>query len=107
MPEDQHSLSFVGLGNMGQPMARRLLQALHGERGLTVFDRLPERMEPLIAEGALRAGSLDEVARQGGIVLSMVANDQELLQIALGEGGILRRLGMGGIHVSLSTVSPA
>jgi 3-hydroxyisobutyrate dehydrogenase-like beta-hydroxyacid dehydrogenase len=105
MPKDH--ISFVGLGNMGQPMAHHLLRALRGEKELSVFDRRAERMAPLIAQGASRATALSEVARQGGIVLSMVANDQELLQIALGEGGILRQLGAGGIHVSLSTVSPA
>jgi 3-hydroxyisobutyrate dehydrogenase-like beta-hydroxyacid dehydrogenase len=106
MQGKQEQVGFVGLGNMGQPMAQRLLQATRGELTLRVFDRRAECMIPLVEHGALRAADLGDVARPGGIVLSMVATDQEVLQIALGDGGVLRQLGTGGIHVSLSTVSP-
>lgn len=106
MQEKQNSISFVGLGNMGQPMAHHLLQALLGEMDLCVFDQRSERMALLVAQGARAATHLGEVACRGGIVFTMVPNDQALLQVALGDGGILRQLGTGGIHVSLSTVSP-
>ena len=106
MQKYQDQLGFVGLGNMGQPMAHHLLQAVLGKMVVRVYDQRTERMASLVAQGAYRAPSLGEVARPGGIVFTMVANDQELLQVALGDGGILHQLGTGGIHVSLSTVSP-
>ena len=99
-------LSFVGLGQMGQPMALNLLRATQGEREMCVFDQQAARMTPLIAQGACGASRLGAVAREGGIVFSMVPDNRTLLQIALGEGGILQQLGKGGIHVSCSTVSP-
>jgi 3-hydroxyisobutyrate dehydrogenase-like beta-hydroxyacid dehydrogenase len=96
-------IGFVGLGQMGQPMALNLLQT--GYR-LRVFDLREERMAPLVAEGAEPGASPGAVTEPGGIVLSMVPDDRTLLVVALGEGGILSRLGRGGVHLSLSTVSP-
>lgn len=106
MQEKRKDVGFIGLGQMGRPMAQRLLEATLGERNLRVFDQRAERMAPLVEQGAYRAAALGEVARPAGICLTMVATDQELLQVALGEGGVLRQVGAGGIHVSLSTVSP-
>src|SRR5579883_1065641 len=106
MMQPKAYLSFVGLGWMGQPMAMNLLQAIQGEMDICVFDRQAERMTPLVTCGARAAERLGAVAHEGGIVFSMVPDDRTLLQIALGEGGILKQLGKGGIHVSCSTVSP-
>jgi 3-hydroxyisobutyrate dehydrogenase-like beta-hydroxyacid dehydrogenase len=96
-------IGFVGLGQMGQPMALNLLQTGYK---LRVFDLREERMAPLVAQGAEAGTSPGGVTEPGGIVLSMVPNDRALLVVALGEGGILSRLGQGGVHLSLSTVSP-
>jgi 3-hydroxyisobutyrate dehydrogenase-like beta-hydroxyacid dehydrogenase len=96
-------IGFVGLGQMGQPMALNLLQAGYK---LRVFDVRQERMAPLVAQGAEPGTSPGEVTEPGGIVLSMVPDDRALLVVALAEGGILPRLGRGGVHLSLSTVSP-
>ena len=100
MPE---RIGFVGLGQMGQPMALNLIQAGFE---LRVFDVRDERLTPLLAVGAEPASSPEDATEPGGIVLSMVPNDRALLAVALGAGGILRRIGQDGIHLSLSTVSP-
>lgn len=99
----KESIGFVGLGQMGQPMALNLLKAGFAMR---VFDLHEERLTPLIARGAYQVPRPGDVTEPGGIVLTMVPDDRALLQVALGEGGILRRIGQGGIHLSLSTVSP-
>lgn len=99
----KESIGFVGLGQMGQPMALNLLQAGFE---LRVFDLREERLAPLLARGTQRVSSPGKVTEPGGIVLTMVPDDRALLQVALGEGGILRRVGQDGIHLSLSTVSP-
>lgn len=103
----RESIGFVGLGQMGQPLARLLLQALGPERDLRVFDLREERLAPLLALGAAQAFRLGEVAQPGGIVVSMVPDDQALRQIAGGEDGLLSQLAEGGAHLSLSTISPA
>ena len=99
----KESIGFVGLGQMGQPMALNLLQAGFE---LRVFDLREECLPPLLAQGASQALQLGDVTEPGGIVLTMVPDDRALLAVALGEGGILRRIGQDGIHLSLSTVSP-
>jgi 3-hydroxyisobutyrate dehydrogenase-like beta-hydroxyacid dehydrogenase len=96
-------IGFVGLGQMGQPLALNLLKAGFA---LQVFDLHEERLAPLVARGAYKAVQLGDVTEPGGIVLTMVPDERALLQVSLGEGGILRRIGQGGIHLSLSTVSP-
>lgn len=105
----QETIGFIGLGQMGRPLALNILKArAEGGSGfgLRVFDLVEERVTPLVALGAQRALSLREVGRPGGIVLSTVP-DEALLDVARGEGGLLEQLGTGGIHLSLSTISPA
>src|SRR5947209_6243471 len=99
----KQSIGFVGLGQMGQPMALNLLRAGFE---LRVFDVREERLAPLVAQGAQPVQRLEDVTEPGGIVVTMVPDDRTLLQVALGEGGILSRIGQDGIHLSLSTVSP-
>ncbi len=93
---------FVGLGQMGAGMARRLMEAGHR---LTVWNRDSAKADALVAHGAARAGSPAEAAK-AGIVFTMLANDAALEAVTGGEGGILSA-GEGVLHVSCSTVSVA
>lgn len=97
------TVGFVGLGNMGLPMARNLLKAGHP---LHVFNRTAGRAEELLAQGAKWQSSPRALAGQTDIVLSMLADDAALETVALGEEGILSGLKKERIHVDMSTVSP-
>jgi 3-hydroxyisobutyrate dehydrogenase-like beta-hydroxyacid dehydrogenase len=97
------TIGFIGLGKMGEPMARNLLRA--GYR-LRVYNRTSAKAQALAGEGAEVVATLRDVVEPGGIVLSMVANDHALEEVVLGENGIGKVLGAGGIHISMSTVSP-
>ncbi len=97
------SIGFIGLGSMGEPMARNLLRA--GYR-LRVYNRTSSKAQALAAEGAEVVETLREVINPDGIVISMVANDHALDEIVFGEKGIGEVLGPGGIHISMSTISP-
>ena len=97
------SLAFIGLGNMGAPMAHNLLQ---DGFGLNVFNRSQQRAELLASEGASIASSPSDCVATGGIVITMLANDAALLETTLGPHGFADRLGAGGLHISMSTVSP-
>jgi len=100
-------IGFIGLGQMGQPIALNLLKAGAREGfDLRVFDLSEERLAPLVALGAYQAFRMSDAVEEGGIVITMVPDDAALLEVALGEGGILSRIGRGGVHLSLSTVSP-
>jgi 3-hydroxyisobutyrate dehydrogenase-like beta-hydroxyacid dehydrogenase len=97
------SVGFIGTGNMGAAMARRLLGAGFGVRA---YDCDPSRSAALAVDGATVAGSIADAIDHDGIVMTMVTNDAALREISLGAGGILETLEPGGIHVSSSTVSP-
>ena len=97
-------IGFIGLGNMGRPIASNLLKAGYD---LHVYNRDASKAAPLIAEGAQQGLHPSEVVEPGGIVITMLADDAALEQVTLGEDGILKRLGPGGVHISMSTVSPA
>ena len=96
-------IGFVGLGHMGTPMALNLLKAGYD---LCLYDIEEQRITPFTALGASQAFRLADVGEPGGIVVTMVPTDSALLDVALGDGGLLERLCPGGIHLSLSTISP-
>jgi 3-hydroxyisobutyrate dehydrogenase-like beta-hydroxyacid dehydrogenase len=97
-------IGFVGLGNMGLPMASNLIEAGYT---LRVYNRTAEKAQPLIAQGAELADNPANVVEPDGIAITMLSNDQALEEVVLGENGILHKLGSGGIHLSMSTVSSA
>jgi 3-hydroxyisobutyrate dehydrogenase-like beta-hydroxyacid dehydrogenase len=97
-------IGFVGLGNMGQPMAGNLLNAGYPVR---VWNRSPDRAVRLEAQGATRVSRPEEAAEPGGLLFSSLSNDHVLEEVVGANRELLRRLGPGGVHVSTSTVSPA
>lgn len=96
------TIGLIGLGNMGEPIGRRILDAGFG---LRVYNRTAAKAEPLVAAGAVLARSPADAVEPGGIVLTMVADDDALDTVIDGENGLLAKLGEGGVHVSLSTVA--
>lgn len=96
-------IGFLGLGAMGAPIAANLLAEGHH---LTVWNRTSAKAEPLAKKGAKVAAHPDDVVQPGGIVVSMVADDAAL-EYLVRETDLLRRLGAGGVHVSMSTVAPS
>ncbi len=96
-------IGFIGLGNMGQPMAANLLEAGYPVR---VWNRSPPRAAPLAARGAECVSRPEEAAEPGSLLISSLSNDQVLEEVVGANQELLRRLGPGGIHVSTSTVAP-
>jgi 3-hydroxyisobutyrate dehydrogenase-like beta-hydroxyacid dehydrogenase len=97
------SVGFIGLGSMGTPMAKNLLAAGFEVR---VFNRTAAKAQPLATAGARVVARPADAAPPGGIVATMVANDAALEELVVGEAGIAASLGAGGVHISMSTVSP-
>lgn len=93
------TIGFLGLGNMGEPIAANLIKA--GQQ-VTVWNRTAAKAEPLVKQGAKLANGIREAA-QNEVVCTMVADDHALQEIL--EGGLLDALPQGAIHVSLSTIS--
>lgn len=97
------AVGFIGLGNMGEPMAQSVLKAGYHVK---VYNRDLSKTQRLVNAGAQRCVRPSDVVTAGGIVISMVANDAALEAVTLGQDGLLAHLGPGGIHLSMSTVSP-
>jgi len=95
-------IGFVGLGSMGEPIVRNLLKAGHQ---LIVYNRTRSKAGELAREGA-RIASTPADAAQAGTVFTMLADDDAVEDVVLGGEGILRGLKPGGVHDSISTISP-
>ncbi len=79
-------IGFIGLGNMGQPMARRLIEAGHT---LIVYDTRNDAVAPLVALGARLASSPQDVADRVETVMSSLPSLQISQKVATGEGGVI------------------
>lgn len=97
-------IGFLGLGQMGSVMARRLLAAGHE---VTVWNRHRAKAETLIAEGAGIAATPAEAARGKDAVVSMFFDDAANEEVLLGAGGALSAMEPGALHIACSTISVA
>src|SRR5450755_3866483 len=96
-------IGFIGLGHMGSAMATNLVRAGHD---VTVFNRSPEKRSALLELGAHEAGSVAD-ACHGEVVVTMLADDTAVADMALSSHGIVENLAKGAIHLSMSTISVA
>jgi 3-hydroxyisobutyrate dehydrogenase-like beta-hydroxyacid dehydrogenase len=97
-------IGFVGLGNMGTPMALRLIAAGHE---LSVWNRSEGRTKPLIHEGAIAAGTPAEAELGADAVMTMLWDDEAYEQVVFGPNGLMDALSPGGLHISCSTIGVA
>lgn len=97
------NIAFIGLGNMGEAIARNLL---NGGHNLTVFNRTKTKAESLLKAGAHWADTPAEAVENADVVCTMVTDDAALREITMGEFGFLQRLPEGSIHISHSTIAP-
>src|SRR5262245_21686304 len=96
-------IGFVGLGKMGIGMAGNLLAAGHD---LLVYNRTRQKAEPLAKRGAKVAGRPADLA-DAEAVITMLADDRAVEEIAFGKDEMLAALPAGRIHISMSTISVA
>jgi 3-hydroxyisobutyrate dehydrogenase-like beta-hydroxyacid dehydrogenase len=94
-------IGFIGLGQMGSGMAINLIRAGHQ---VTVYNRSPQKVQTLAAQGAEPAHSVAE-ACGGDAVFTMLADDDAVAGMTFGDDGILASLRQGATHVSSSTIS--
>ncbi|HSW03903.1 3-hydroxyisobutyrate dehydrogenase [Aquabacterium sp.] len=103
---DPHTtpVAFIGLGNMGLPMALNLMKAGHPVRG---FD-LSETARALAAtQGLPLAGSAHEAVEGAAVVISMLPASRHVEALYLGPAGLLGRLPAGTLLIDCSTIAPA
>lgn len=95
-------IGFIGLGNMGKPIAENLARAGFP---MTVLDLDPAPVADLVAMGATAASSPRELAARSDIVCSVVMNDRQTLTVMLEEDGVLAGIAPGSLILIHSTVS--
>jgi len=97
-------IGFIGLGIMGLPMAKNLMEAGYD---LVVHNRSTEKAEELAKEGnATAAGIPKEVAEACDIVIAMLPDSPDVEAVVAGEGGVLEGIRDGALLVDMSTISP-
>ncbi|MEK9658701.1 MAG: NAD(P)-dependent oxidoreductase [Chloroflexota bacterium] len=103
MPQDAFPAGFIGLGRMGQPMARRLLSAGYA---VHVASRSPGPVEALKAEGAHAAATPALVAQRADVVCTCLPDEAATEAVYFGLEGLLAHARVGQGFVECSTVSP-
>lgn len=96
-------ITFVGLGNMGGPMAINLLKAGHD---VTALDLSASAVEALVVEGAKSADSLVEAVSGAECVITMLPGGKHVEAVYLGEEGILASAPEGTFFIDSSTIAP-
>lgn len=98
------TVAFIGLGNMGGPMAANLLKAGHE---VTVFDLVPAAVEELTHQGANSAASANEAVEGAGFVITMLPAGKHVEAVYLGDAGLLNAVAADTVLMDSSTIDAA
>ncbi len=90
------NVGFIGLGRMGQGMARRILSGGHN---LAVHDAVASQIADIVAAGATAAATVADVCKDRDVVVTMLVEDAVVTDVALRPGGIRDSLPAGAIHL--------
>jgi 3-hydroxyisobutyrate dehydrogenase len=104
LTKENTRLGFIGIGNMGSRIAKRLLD--HGYQ-LTAYNRSREAAEALVKYGATVADSIAELASKADVVLSSLTNDDVVKSIYTDPQGVFAHARRGSAIIEMSTVLPA
>jgi 2-hydroxy-3-oxopropionate reductase len=96
-------VGFIGLGIMGKPMARNLMDAGYE---LSVHNRSREPVDELAEDGAAAASSPKEVAENSDVIVTMLPDSPQVEEVVSGEDGVLEGIRGGTLLVDMSTISP-
>jgi 3-hydroxyisobutyrate dehydrogenase-like beta-hydroxyacid dehydrogenase len=97
------AIGFIGLGAMGKPMSLNLIKKGFS---LWVYDILPEKMKPLIAQGARACGSGREVAANCSVVITILPAPPDVKAAVFGEKGLMEAMKPGSTLIEMSTIDP-
>jgi 3-hydroxyisobutyrate dehydrogenase len=96
-------IGFIGLGNMGNPMARNLVKAGHE---LAVFDMSAAAIEKVVATGAKAAASVADAGKNVDMVITMLPSSPHVRDVYLGAGDLLASVEPGTLLIDSSTIDP-
>ena len=104
LTKESTHLGFIGIGNMGSRMAKRLLE--HGYQ-LKAYNRSREDAEALVKYGATVADGIAELASEADVILSSLTNDDAVKSVYTDADGVFAHVRRGSAIIEMSTVSPA
>lgn len=96
-------IGFIGLGDMGQVIVPRLLEAGHEVSG---WNRSPGKADALVTLGMTEVATPADAARNADVVLSIVTDARAVHEVALGTNGIIETLPADSVYLDMSTISP-
>ncbi|HEY3063716.1 MAG TPA: 3-hydroxyisobutyrate dehydrogenase [Chloroflexota bacterium] len=97
-------VGFIGIGNMGTPMAVNLARAGYA---VLAYDILPRGIDQVVAAGGRAAASIAEVAGHGDVVISMLPSPTEVEAVVYGVDGLLDQMRSGQTLIDMSTIDPS
>src|SRR6516164_4435104 len=97
-------ITILGMGNMGRAFAARAIETGHQT---TIWNRTPGRVAALVASGAIEANTPTTAVAGADAVLVVLADDAAVLDVCLGDDGVLASLDPDAVFANVSTVSPA
>jgi 3-hydroxyisobutyrate dehydrogenase-like beta-hydroxyacid dehydrogenase len=97
------TVGFIGLGTMGAPMARNVLDKGHA---LIVLDVVQDAVAKLVAAGARAASTPKDVAAASDVVITMLPDAPDVERVALGKNGIVEGIRPGSVYIDMSTIDP-
>ena len=100
---DQCKLGFIGIGSMGRPIARRLLESGYN---LAAYNRDRSKAEALVGYGAVVTNSIAELASSADVILSCLANDDAVRNVYAGSEGVFANVRPGTVVIEMSTINP-
>jgi len=95
------NIAFIGLGNMGGPMAANLVKAGHRVFG---FDVMQANLDKARDAGVTIAASAGEAAREAEVVVSMLPAGQHVREVYMADGGVIATVAKGAVLIDCSTV---
>jgi 2-hydroxy-3-oxopropionate reductase len=101
---DKPVIGFIGLGIMGRPMARHLIEAGYA---LVVYDIVAPSVEEMKKAGASHAGSPKEVAARSQVIITMLPDSPDVEAVALGANGIIEGVQPGTLYADMSSIAPS
>ena len=96
-------VGFIGLGIMGMPMAKNLIEAGFE---VIVYNRTASKAEQMASQGAKKANSPREVAEEATVVITIVSDTPDVESVILGENGVIEGIKTDSVVIDMSTISP-
>ena len=93
-------IGMIGIGSMGRPMALNLLKAGYP---LTVYDKLAQAVEEVVAAGAKKTKNIAELAEAAEVIITILPADREILEVYASEGGVIDHVQDGTVCLEMTS----